>query len=64
MAGSKGPMLRLTKEHIENNIIYPSGQVVGDGMAEVTYYVALPFVVADDGIADGMLQSKRRCNAR
>jgi hypothetical protein len=37
-------------------------------MAEVTYYVALPFVAADDGRrcwrAHGMLQSKRCCHAR
>jgi hypothetical protein len=33
-------------------------------MLEVTYYVALPFVVADDGIAPGradrVIQSERR----
>jgi hypothetical protein len=34
---------------------------------EVTYYVALPFVGADDGIAAGegrrVLQPQRRCDA-
>ena len=37
-------------------------------MAEVTYYVALPFVAADDGIAAGepteCFKSKRRSDAR
>jgi hypothetical protein len=36
-------------------------------MSEVTYYVALPFVVADDGIAPGradrVIQSERRRDA-
>jgi len=41
----------LTKEHIEN-IIGRSGQAVGVGQAEVTYYVA-GFVAAEDGIAAG-----------
>ena len=44
---------QLTREHIEN-IIGQSGQAVGrQAIAEVTYYVALPFVAADDGIAAG-----------
>jgi hypothetical protein len=43
----------LTKEHIEN-IIRRSGQASwSQAMAEVTYFVALPFVAADDGIAAG-----------
>jgi hypothetical protein len=37
-------------------------------MAEVTYYVALPFVAADDGVAarraHRMFQSQRGCDAR
>jgi hypothetical protein len=37
----------------------------GANMAEVTYYVALPFIANDDGVvAGGMLQSQRRGDAR
>jgi hypothetical protein len=32
-------------------------ELVGTEMAEVTYYVALPFVAADDGIAPGKRSS-------
>ena len=45
---------QLTKEHIEN-IIRRSGQAVSQAMAEITNYVALPFVAADDGFAAGEL---------
>lgn len=44
---------RLIKEHIENRIWHVRSSDWGQAMAEVTYFVALPFVAADDGIAAG-----------
>ena len=45
----------------------PRDRKIGTTEMEVTYYVALPFVGADDGIAAGegrrVLQPQRRCDA-
>jgi hypothetical protein len=49
--GSVGTQSELTEE--QNRNIMSNLSVGAAAMAEVTYYVALPFVAADDGIAVG-----------
>ena len=52
-AGSKGPMLRIdNRTYREHNLAVGSSSW-SRAKAEVTYYVALPFVVAVDGFASG-----------
>ena len=44
---------QLTIEHIENIICRVRSSSWSRAVAQVTYYVALPFVTADDGVAAG-----------
>jgi hypothetical protein len=45
--------LTIGREQTKNDPKEPQSRQPSFDMAEVTYYVALPFVAADDGIAPG-----------